>query len=279
MKTRKLAVALIAGLTFLQLSCSLSQVRFPSQPVVIYGDTRTNHATHRKIVEAIMDVGPAAVFHTGDLVGKGLEAEQWVIFNEIASELMETTEFYPALGNHEENSPLYFDNFELPNNERWYVVEKNNIHFIILDSNSDLSEDSEQYQWFEADLRNIGEEIKFVIAVLHHPPFSTGPHGDDEKVMALREILVPLFEQYGVDMVFAGHDHFYERSLYNNIYYIVSGGGGAPLYGQKRRSPHSQLFIKTYHFCALSVRDNRLIVNVFDRDLRLIDQFKVARKR
>jgi 3',5'-cyclic AMP phosphodiesterase CpdA len=242
----------------------------------VYGDSRTNHQIHQKIIDEIIKIKPALVFHTGDLGEDGLDSAQWVTFNEIVSDLVKITQFYPALGNHENNSPLYFDNFDLPNNpnnERWYSVEVNNLHFIILDSNLDCSIGSEQYLWVENDLQNINENVKFVITIFHHPPFSTGPHTEDEK--GLRQNIVPLFEQYGVDIVFNGHDHDYERSLYNNIYYIVTGGGGAPLYDQARTSPYSQLFIKAYHFCKLSLINDQLIIEVYDIDSNLIDKFVI----
>lgn len=246
-----------------------------SQPIIIYGDSRTNHQIHQKIIDEIIETKPSLVFHTGDLVGNGLNPDHWTIFNEIVSDLIEVAEFYPALGNHENDSPLYFDSFVLPNNERWYSVEKDNLRFIILDSNSDCSISSEQYLWLEDDLKNISENIKFVIAIFHHPPFSTGGHAEDGK--GLRQSIVPLFEQYSVNIVFNGHDHNYERSLCNNIYYIVTGGGGAPLsyqsYHRSQNSPYSQLFIRAYYFCKLSLINDQLIIEVYDINSNLIDRF------
>jgi len=267
-------ISLIITLILLLTTCSfLESQKFLSAPIVIYGDNRTDHQTHQKIVDEIIKTKPAIVFHTGDLVENGLIPAQWTTFNQIVSDLIEIAKFYPALGNHENNSPLYFDNFVLLNNERWYSVEKDNLYFIVLDSNSDCSIGSEQYLWLENNLQNINKNIKFIIAIFHHPPFSTGPHDEDEK--GLRQTIVPLFEQYGVDIVFNGHDHDYEMSLYNNIYYIVTGGGGAPLYDQARTSSYSQLFIKTYHFCKLSLVNNQLIIEVYDIDSNLIDKFMI----
>jgi len=270
----KILSILIIILIFLLTSCSFAGDHFPSslsQPIIIYGDSRTNHQTHQKIVNEIIKTKPSLVFHTGDLVEDGLIPDQWVTFNEIIYDLIKIADFYPALGNHKNNFPLYFDNFVLPNNERWYSVEKDNLHFIVLNSNSDCKIGSKQYLWLEDDLQNINKNIKFVIAIFHHPPFSTGPHDEDEK--GLRQSIVPLFEQYGVDIVFSRYDHDYERPLYNNIYYIVAGGGGAPLYDQTRAVPYSQRFIKAYHFYKLTINENQLIVKVYDIDLNLIDQF------
>jgi hypothetical protein len=193
MKAVRLVALLIACLLLFQTPCSASESPIPSQCIVIYGDTRTNHVAHKKVVDAIMKVRPTVVFHTGDLVEDGLNPDHWAVFNKIFSPLMRTVKFYPALGNHENDSQLFFDNFDLPNNERWYSVEVNDIHFIVLDSNSDTRKGSEQYQWLETDLRNVGGKMKFIIAIFHHPPFSTGPHGEDEK--GLRKTVVPLFDK------------------------------------------------------------------------------------
>jgi predicted phosphodiesterase len=242
--------------------------------IVVYGDTRTNHEIHQLITDNISEFEPIAVFHTGDLVNDGTKKDEWDIFNTITSELFETTDFYPSLGNHEKNSDLYFENFDLPNNEIWYSVDYNDIHFIILDSNISLSIESEQYEWLDEDLQNTNID-DFIISIFHHPPFSTGPHKEDE--MNLRESIVPLFEEFDVDVVFNGHDHSYERSFYNDIYYIVAGGGGAPLREQERTSEYSQKFLKSYNFCVLEIINNELDVSVYNEENLLIDEFVVKK--
>lgn len=267
-------ISLTIILISFQLSCfSIGDLQIVSQAIVIYGDSRTGHQTHQKIVDEIIKTKPVIVFHTGDLVKNSKIHGQWVSFNGIISDLIKIANFYPTLGNHENNSLLFFANFVLPNNERWYSIEKDNLHFVVLDSNSDCNIGSEQYLWLEDDLHNIKENIRFVIAIFHHPPFGTGRHNEDVK--KLRQTIIPLFEQYGVDIVFNGHDHDYERSLYHNIYYIVTGGGGAPLYKQARTSPYSQLFIRAYHFCKLFIINDQLIIEVYDIDSNLIDRFVI----
>lgn len=243
--------------------------------IVVYGDTRTNYSIHQEIVNSIIKLKPIAVFHTGDLVANGNVKKQWHIFNNTIKDLLKITKFYPALGNHERNSHLYFDNFELPNNERWYTVDIGNIHFIVLDTNPKIKKDSKQYKWLKNDLENIKSNIKYKIAIFHHPPFSSGPHREDEK--GLRKSIVPLFEKYGLDIAFSGHDHIYERLFRNKIFYIVTGAGGAPLYEKKRDLPFSQKFISEYSFCCMYKKENKLIVDVFDRKLKLIDTFYIKK--
>jgi predicted phosphodiesterase len=84
---------------------------------------------------------------------------------------------------------------------------------------------------------------------------------------------MPLFEEYHVDIVFSGHDHDYERSVKNGIYYIVTGGGGASLRGEETSSQYSKVFDETYNFCTLSVSNGTVTVEAFDPAENVIDQF------
>ncbi len=242
--------------------------------IIIYGDSRTDTATHQKIVNRIMENNPAIVFHTGDLVEDGDKPEDWVVFNRVTADLRKKAEFFPVLGNHEKDSPLYFNNFQLPDNSRWYSVDRQGVHFIVLDSDVDLSTESEQYRWLEDNLKGVHEKTGFLLVLFHHPIFSSTDNYADAK--DLRH-LVPLFEKYGVDMVFNGHAHNYERFHYNNIYYIVTGGGGAPLYGRKKKAEFSEVFAQVYHFCRLSRSGNRLTVTAIDIDSNVVDEFTVEK--
>lgn len=275
-RRRRVACFILAAFFFTAFFVSVSGASGESDCIVIYGDTRTHHDIHRKIVGQIMKFEPQAVFVTGDLVGNGNEKEDWKLFNEIAGPLMRSTEFYPMLGNHEKNSPLYFNNFTLPGNKRWYTVEKNGIRFVVLDSNWRIGPGSEQRQWLEKKLRNIPKKVKFVIVLFHHPPFSSGFHQDERR---LQSKLVPVLESCGIDAVFTGHAHAYERLFRNDIYYVITGGGGAPLHPQAEKSPYSQVFWSVYNFCVLRVVENDLVVQAYDLDMNVIDSFRIRSRR
>ena len=244
-----------------------------SQRVVVYGDSRLGHQTHRKIVRAICNKRPKIVFHTGDLVTES--PREWATVNQITRPLRQGAQFYPVIGNHEYKAGIesYFDNFQLPYNEQWYSLERYGVHFIVLDSNEDLKQGSLQRSWLKEDLNNIGEDINFVIALFHHPPFSR--HKYDEK--NLLNLLVPLLEEYKVDLVFNGHQHAYERLRRNDIYYIVTGGGGAPLHQATMAQPFSQKFITVNNFCVLDIANNQLDLKVYDLNTRLIDRLKIKK--
>ena len=274
MKMLKLLSLVLVPLVFLQLACSHPMARTPGQPalhsIVIYGDCKSGYAIHRQIVADAVKIEPKAVFNAGDLVNNGSSAAQWAIFDDITSEVRKIAPYYPALGNHDLPPALFLADFHLQNNERWYSVDIDGLHFLVLDTTSDISQSSEQYVWLEAELQTLSRD--FVAVVTHYPLLSTGNHGVDSD---LSQTLIPLFEEYHVDIVFSGHEHDYERSVKNGIYYVVTGGGGASLRGKATTSTYSQVFKKTHNFCTLSVVDGTVVVEAFDPAENVIDQFTV----
>ena len=260
---------------FLASFVAFAQDSHPLRPVVIYGDTRTNNAEHSKVVSAIIKINPSVVFHVGDLVNNGRNKGEWETFNAITAGLRNSAEFFPVIGNHEYDSELYFKNFHLPGNGRWYRVDRGGINFIVLDSEVDMSKLSAQYRWLEKELISIQKEERPIIVIFHHPVFSLGR--DLLNNMSMSDFPLPLFEKYGVSAVFSGHEHNYERFFYRNIYYIVTGGGGAPLYDKVKENPFNQKFIKAYHFCALNLSGNEITVTVYNTALEPIDSFTIKK--
>jgi predicted phosphodiesterase len=224
---------------------------------VVYGDTRTNVTPHQQVVNRIRALAPDFVLHTGDFVDDGGSPGRWTTFFTIEQDLIRQAPLFGVLGNHENDSPYYFDVFHFPGNERWYSFDYGNVHFVALevDGSSDYAPGSEQAVWLENDLAHTGQLWKIVF--FHVPPYSSGSHGGDTSV---RNALEPVFTRYGVDLVFNGHDHDYERSVANGIVYIVAGGGGAPLYGKENSNPASVCFTSTYHAVSISATDSLLTI-------------------
>ncbi len=244
-----------------------------AQNIIIYGDSRTNHEVHKKIVSAIVKENPIMVFHTGDLVFNGKLKSQWENFNSIISPLLKTAKFYPCYGNHELKSKLMSDFYKMPNKGKWYSVDTLGIHFIVLDNYAKYGKKSKQYKWLKEDLKN--KKSDFTIVVMHKPPFTTTKHAAGSKKP--RKKLVPLFEKYKVDAVFTGHVHAYEKSFSNNIYYITTGGGGAPLHSQISSSEYCKLFVKNYNFCKLWVEGKTLNIQALDTASNTIDKFQIIK--
>jgi predicted MPP superfamily phosphohydrolase len=126
--------------------------------------------------------------------------------------------FYASLGNHDvpERQTIYKP-FNM-GGQRYYTFKpKDGIRFFALDSNY---MDKKQLDWLESELKSSGSEWK--VCFFHHPLYSSGEkHGPE---VELRKVLEPLLIRYGVDVVFAGHEHFYERiKPQNGIQYFILG--------------------------------------------------------
>jgi 3',5'-cyclic AMP phosphodiesterase CpdA len=219
---------------------------------------------------------PKAVFHTGDLVYNGLNDEHWSIFNSIVADLLKVAPMYPAIGNHELGTLQIQQELNLPNEGKWYSVDVNHIHFVMLDVISDYSEGSPQYEWLLNDLKNQPKGTAFTVVLTHYPFYTSSFHRTE--IEKLRRVLIPLFKKYSVDMVFSGHNHCYERCYVDGIYYITTAGGGAPLYDQKAPEDFSQLYVKNYHFCTLTRSDDSLFVTALDTNMNRIDRFYLLRE-
>ncbi len=275
MKSPKTLILLIVG--FL-----LPSHAFAAQPdqYILYGDSRTNLATHEKVIKSFMAFHPKAIFHTGDLVWDGQDPQEWATFSTRFLPLYAKghADFYPALGNHERHGKTFFSLFNLPLNKGWYAVHQGPLLFLILDSTSAMHVGSEQYLWLKTQLDTLPSSNRFVFPIFHHPLFSKGSHAQDD--MNLRPILLPLFEKAHISAAFSGHDHNYQRFWYNNMTFITTGGGGAPLYGQTRNANDSQKFVKAHHFCVMTVAtdNSQVTVTAYTPELEILDSFTIKHR-
>jgi predicted phosphodiesterase len=260
------------GLTF-RTAAGPAQTGFS---FVVFGDTRTQHRVHQAVVDRILTVEPDFVLHTGDLVQAGSAPHQWETFFEIERELMARAPLFPALGNHEGAAPIYFDLFYLPGNERWYTFEYGNARFVCLqvDGFTDFGPGSEQYAWLEATLA--ANTQPWLFTYFHVPPYSSAAHGaaDEDYESSVRSVLTPLFERHEVDVVFNGHKHNYERNEVGGITYIVTAGGGAPLYTMTDQELTQSVFKRAYHFVLVEIDGYRLEATVISNEGELLDKFE-----
>jgi 3',5'-cyclic AMP phosphodiesterase CpdA len=126
--------------------------------------------------------------------------------------------FYASLGNHDDPSERFYKPFNM-NGERYYSFKPANssVRFFALDSNY---MDDKQLAWLDKELIASGSDWK--ICFFHHPPYSSGEaHGSDT---VLRSQVEPIFVKHGVNAVFTGHEHFYERiKPQKGIAYFIAG--------------------------------------------------------
>jgi predicted phosphodiesterase len=167
------------------------------------------------------------ILHAGDLV-ETPNAAYWEPWFDSFETMLLAAPFVPVLGNHEKNSVSYYKAFAHPpgagqGDERWWALHWGDVVVVGLDTSVTRADRIlEQQAYARAELFG-PERRKFVI--FHHPIYSSDAyHGSG---YGYELIYHPIFVEAGVDIVFNGHAHNYERIEKDGIVYLVLGGGGA----------------------------------------------------
>lgn len=259
---------------------------------VVMGDTFTWVADYERprIFDRAWAERPNFVLHVGDVVPGGrrkeLWAREWLL---PAGELMARVPLYVAIGNHEEDAHWFYDYVSYPKPENFYSFDYGNAHFAVLDSNkpAQIAPGGRQYQWLDEDLGRSKATWKFV--ALHHPLYSSDDDdcGDTWKTERSRRgdlqarKLAGLFEKHGVDVVWYGHIHTYERTWpirggkvdeKTGVVYIQTGGGGSDL---EEPAPVRNWFtakvLRNWEYCLVTIHGGTFHMRAYDIDGRLFD--------
>ena len=245
--------------------------------IAVSGDTGMRNAAQARVarrmaVEAKKEPYDAFII-SGDLVypdGDASLTRQSVI-DPYAPVLKDAT-LIPALGNHDVRSGEGMDILKrLGRDSAWYVEKIGPVRVIVLDSNR--IGNATQTAWLRRVLAEEQPRGTWTIAAMHHPAYSAGHHGSDRNV---QQRWVPLFEQAGVQLVVAGHDHDYQRSkVIDGITYIVSGGGAKLREGG--RESFTAVSATVLHYVDLFVYEDRLEGRAIRHDGGIIDTFTIER--
>jgi hypothetical protein len=214
----------------------------PATRIWVIGDSGRGTQEQRDVYQGYKNYAGSTYTDMWLLLGDnayntGTDAEYQSGFFNIYQEMMHQTVVWPALGNHDGysvNTPAqtgpYYDIFTLPKSaeaggvasgtEAYYSYDYGNIHFVVLDSfDVDRTITGAMAQWLQTDLT--ANTADWVIAYWHHPPYSKGSHDSDyeTELIEMRENILPILEQHGVDLVLCGHSHNYERSKFIQGHY------------------------------------------------------------
>lgn len=218
-----------------------------------FADSGVADSTQLGIAAQMAAENPALILANGDLAYTyGAFAEIEANFFSIYSAQMARIPFFTSLGNHEymtgSGAPSLagraYPNCGVSSADsgRYYSFDWGNAHFVVLDTNDPLSDvaggTGNMCNWLENDLAATDKFWRFVY--FHAPPYATGVHQDEAPAGQVRQYVVPILEQYGVQAVFSGHEHTYQRTFpllegnvvdaNSGILYFTSGGGGQDPY-------------------------------------------------
>ena len=269
----------------------------------------------KKTVDLIQNQNPDIVFSLGDSSYRN-DINCWEdIVNPISDKMK------AVIGNHDVMSPdllkQHMETFGLE--KQYYSFDyHNNIHFLMMDSESSylpgadpdfsLLNETEQYRFVQNDLSQASKNpnIKWIIVMSHRQFYSSvcGEHDSCDPIKKLRDAYHPIFERYGVDLLFSGHAHNYQRTyrlFYNEInssepiiaeksktessspkgiFQIIVGTGGIDLDPLSNQEPYV-VFQQdsSYGFLNVDVIDqgNVIIGKFYSNDGDVLDEFKITK--
>ncbi|HEY2516890.1 MAG TPA: metallophosphoesterase [Polyangiaceae bacterium] len=256
---------------------------------LLYGDDRTDEAGHASVVKAMRAAPSDFLINTGDLVASGGSESDWQSFFDVESPLLKDRCVFACIGNHElidgtgETYLKYFgptfdavgegEPPKLYGSFRWADAR-----FFLLDAMESFGEGPER-NWIDDELARAEREPGLVwrIVVMHHGPWSAGPHGGNPR--AIRAALPDLFSRHHVDLVVAGHDHIYERGFASGLRYLISGGGGAPVYPVDGPLPSTRKVESVRHFVSMTVKPESVTLVAQRDDGSLLDRCSFTKSR
>jgi len=260
---------------------------------VVIGDTEARPHINDVLAKAVWGERPHFVVNVGDLTDGGQHPHkfQWNLEYFLGmNQLLGRIPMFPVPGNGESDLHWYTRYHVLPEPEHVYSFTFGNAEFFMLDSNRPMGPGSDQYAWLEKQLAASTARWKF--AAHHHPTYSSDEddygntwRGDSVDGDLKVRTVVPLYERYGVDIVFFGHLHSYERTWpiadgrvnqQRGVRYVQTGGGGGNLEeAGPVRNWFSAQHHRGHHYCLITIHENALNFRMFDIAGRLRDVFEI----
>ena len=182
--------------------------------------------------------------------------------------------FFAALGNHDDSNQVYYEPFHM-DGQRYYTFVPpvdpitrwdTRVRFFALDS---TYLDRAQSRWFDEKTKDSNAEWK--IAFMHHPVYTSGRY--TLAARGIRFALESAFASGGIDVVFSGHEHMYQRAeLHNGILYFVTGGAGSLREGDANPSPSiARSYDRDYHFMLAEITDDGFFFQAINRTGMTVD--------
>jgi 3',5'-cyclic AMP phosphodiesterase CpdA len=180
--------------------------------------------------------------------------------------------FYASLGNHDDPANRQYPLWNM-GGQLYYTYAAKNVRFFALDSNK---VDQKELAWLENALKTATEDWK--ICYFHHPLYSDG--GTHGSAVDIRVVFEPLFVTYGVNVVFAGHDHIYERiTPQKGIYHFVEGASGQLRKGDAKRSAmNAKSFDTDMSFMLVEIAGDQLSFQTISRTGTTADSGTIQRQ-
>jgi predicted phosphodiesterase len=258
----------------------------------VIGDSGFAEPVTFTLAQQIADFDPHFVLHVGDVVYRVDEyADPYAAFQAAYyapfKPVLQRAPIYPVVGNHDLESatllagvPFYYWAFPPVNDPQfppstfedqrnWYAFSVGDVQFVSLNTQTFFGEPGrgEQVAWFEERLAD--PRFDYSIVFFHVPPYSSAIHIEDGAAVSQ---LAEMIEAAGVPVVFAGHEHAYERLSAGSTTYFISGGGSGVVYAQEEVNPNSEVFISQSHYLQVEIVSVFIVVRAIAADGSVIDE-------
>ncbi|MBI5202652.1 MAG: metallophosphoesterase [Elusimicrobia bacterium] len=275
----------------------------------VFGDSGRGTPEQFAVARMAVEANPEFVLHTGDVVySDGADVSYDKKYFAPYAALLDRVPFYFGIGNHDYDAGGVKDAAKGREwlRDNWFAVHHNPSgtpprrtfysfdwgpgHFVSVDTNQGigaaaapaLDPGCEQWNWLDRDLA--ASTAPWKIVFLHIPPYSSGWHGANAH---LQRTLVKLLEERGVDVVFQGHDHDYERTkpilrgapAKTGPVYVTVGTGGAPLYDKEKESEWTEVFLKVFGLLEVTLEPGSLKGRGVGIDGKVFDEFELRKPR
>jgi predicted phosphodiesterase len=246
---------------------------------LVIGDTGTGDRYQNEVAARIADAYKRFKFEFAIMLGDNLYGSEgpsaYVTKFERPYKVLldDGVDFYASLGNHDEPAQRFYKPFNM-DGKRFYKFSKGGVDFFVLDSTYMTPQ---QTDWLKKELE--GSDAKWKIPYFHHPIYSSGErHGAE---LDLQVLIEPLFLANGVDVVFSGHEHFYERMKpQKGITYITQGGGAKLRRGNIR--DNSAITAKGFDtdrsFTLIEIKDDEMFFETISRMGQVVDSGVIMRR-
>jgi predicted phosphodiesterase len=258
--------------------------------IVLFGDCGSASAAQYAVARAIRNEAlmPDFVMILGDVIYPPFDADSYdrKFFAPYAALLPEVP-FYALLGNHDyefQATQPFIEVFTLPRNgpaglapETSYWLERAGVQMIVHDTNQPVATLRQQAVPWQTTLVRRPAMFRFVFE--HQTLYSSGPGAAVSPAPELRALLAPLYTETGIDVVFNGHDHLYERTReIGGVIYVTSGAGGAELYARASTNAFTKAFVNDRHsYTYLEVRGRTLQLRQMDTEGKTIDSLTLTK--
>ncbi|MGC6510948.1 MAG: metallophosphoesterase [Myxococcota bacterium] len=246
-------------------------------------DNQEGDHRFRTHLEHIDSHEPDLLFVAGDLLQYGDELVEW---NTKWWDPLQTNSFAQytptliARGNHDREHPFAYAYTHMPENGAWYQFQYGSVFAVVLNTHAPANNQNpnrDQLVYLTQALSSPqAQAADFRVVTFHQSPYTNATQHNTTGCESCRQWWVPVFEDYGVDLVISGHFHSYQRGEQNGVTYVIVAGGGSALLIDTFDNWDFMTVQQTWMYSIMDVVDGQMTWETYNLQDELIDAFQLT---